>query len=176
MKRKITIGIDIDQVLARLNEQWLNVIREKEGEDVKPEMITDWHMAKFFKCGEKIYDYLDYDLFRHLPVMEHAKEVVKELCEFYHVYVVTSATSKPEIMVAKWEWLEEHFPFISKEQIIMCGDKSQIATDVLIDDAPHNLEDFKGSIRVLFDQPYNRNEDRFIRARDWKHIRTMFLG
>lgn len=175
MKKSITIGIDMDQVLAKLNENWLEVIRLKEGEDVKIEEITDWHMAQFFKCGEKIFDHLDYELFRHLPVMENSQEVVKELCEAYEVYIVTSATFRPEIMVAKWEWLDEHFPFIPKDNVVMCGKKNIINTDILIDDAPHNLEGLKGSTPFLFDQPYNRSENRFIRVKDWEHIHNILL-
>lgn len=175
MSKNFKIGIDMDQVIAELNNPWLKIINKNENENVKPEDITDWHMANFFKCGTKIYEYLTYDLFRNLPIVENSQEVVRELCEKHQVYIVTSATTKPEIMVAKWEWLDEHFPFIPKDQVVMCGKKDVVKTDVLIDDAPHNLEGFQGDQKLLFDRPYNRKETRFVRVRDWEHIREMFL-
>lgn len=172
---KKSIGIDMDQVLAKLNEHWLEVIREHEGENVTIEDITDWHMPQFFNCGDKIYDYLNYDLFRHLPVVEDSQEVVAKLCKAYEVYIVTTATLKPEIMVAKWEWLDEHFPFISKNNVVMCGKKDIVRTSILIDDAPHNLEGFKGKTPLLFNQPYNQKEKRFVRVKNWKHIKELLL-
>lgn len=80
------------------------------------------------------------------------------------------------MMVAKWEWLEEHFPFIETDWIVMCGKKDIIKTQIMIDDGLHNLESFQGPDKILFNQPYNRSEDRFIRGENWQHIHKMFLG
>jgi hypothetical protein len=38
----------------------------------------------------------------------------------------------------------------------------------------HNLEAFKGEIKILYDAPWNRDENRFIRVRDWVDIYILF--
>jgi len=172
MRRKV-IAIDMDDTLARFLEGLIEVVNRLEGENVKVEDIKSWDMCKYFKCGHKIYDYLTYDLFRNLRVFDDAIEVVEKLQENYDIYIVSSATSTPDSMVAKIEWLEEWFPFISKKNIVLCGNKSIIKADYMIDDGIHNLEDFSG-MTILFDAPHNQMENSFLRFRSWKEIGKFF--
>lgn len=91
---KPSIAIDMDGVIADLMTTWIDRINEVEGENLKLEEITDWEILKFVKCGTKIFDQLDYDLFRNLPVICDSQEVAKELYEHYRVNIVTTATQK----------------------------------------------------------------------------------
>lgn len=174
MQERYSIAVDMDGVIADILTPWVDVLRKKEGETLSVHDITDWDIGRFCRCGEKALDYLNYDLFRRLPVIPGAKEVLKRLQEYYDIYIVTSATQKSEIITAKYEWLDEHFPFIEPDYRMFVGKKDPIYTDYLIDDGIHNLEVFKG-IGILFDQPYNRFENRFIRARNWKEIERYFI-
>jgi len=172
MQRKV-IAIDMDDTLAGFLEGLVEVVNRLEGENVKVEDIKSWDMHKYFKCGHKIYNYLTYELFRDLRVFDDAIEVVKSLQESYDVFIVSSATSTPKSMLAKVEWLEEWFPFINKKNIVLCGDKSIIKADYMVDDGVHNLETFSGC-SILYDAPHNQNENRFLRAYDWKDIERIF--
>jgi len=172
MQRKV-IAIDMDDTLAGFLEGLVEVVNRLEGENVKVEDIKSWDMYKYFKCGHKIYSYLTYDLFRNLRVFDDAIEVVKSLQENYDVYIVSSATSTSDSMVAKIEWLEEWFPFIDKKNIVLCGDKSIIKADYMIDDGVHNLKTFDG-MGLLFNAPHNQEEKGFSRFNNWEHIRRYF--
>ncbi|KIN27533.1 hypothetical protein B4072_2107 [Bacillus subtilis] len=100
--------------------------------------------------------------------------MVKELMKKYEVYVVTTATNHPESLKAKLEWLTEHFSFIPHSNVVLCGNKSIIKADIMIDDGIHNLESFEG-MKILFDAPHNRNDNRFIRVMNWEEIERKLL-
>ncbi|PLR99524.1 5' nucleotidase, NT5C type [Bacillus sp. T33-2] len=172
---KKVIAIDMDQVLADLLHDWVAEINEYEGENLRTEDIECWDIFKYVKCGNKVYQYLTYDLFRHLPVIPDSQRVVKALMEKYDVYVVTTATNHPESLKAKVEWLKEHFDFMPMSNVVLCGDKSIIKADIMIDDGIHNLEQFGGQ-QLLFDAPHNRQETRFTRVRDWGQIEDLLLS
>ena len=65
---------------------------------------------------------------------------------------IISAADKDTIR-DKWDWIEEHLPFIPKENICFCplgADKSAFVKDnaeisILIDDYSNNLEEWKGT-------------------------------
>lgn len=169
-----TIAVDMDEVIADLLGHWIEAINEYEGESLKREEILDWDMTKYVSCGKKVYTHLTYDLFRNLPVIKDSQRVVKELMKEYEVYIVSTATNHPESMLAKLEWLKEHFPFISSDNVVLCGNKRIINTDFMIDDGMHNLESFKGT-GILFDAPHNRLETEFMRVKSWNDIEEYLL-
>lgn len=111
--------------------------------------------------------------FRHLPVMDGAKEVVRELYDKHEVYIVTTATEFKFSMLDKWEWLEEHFPFIHHKRMVFCGDKSIVYGDYMIDDKVRNLAPFTGT-GLLFTSPHNINDTGFQRVGNWEEIGEYF--
>lgn len=113
--------------------------------------------------------------FRDIPVMKDAKEVVRELSEFYEIYVASAAMEFRNSLIDKFDWLDEHFPFIHWKNRVLCGDKSIIKADYLIDDHAFNLVRFSGK-GILFNGPANLHEEGFDRVMDWKDVRERFLG
>ena len=107
-------------------------------------------------------------------MIEGSQEVVRELCREYDVYIVTAAMEIPCSFVPKFEWLQRHFPFISPDNYVFCGNKGVIASDYLIDDSVYQLERFQGT-GVIYTSPRNVNEKRFPRVNDWNEVREMFL-
>ena len=71
----------------------------------------------------------------------------------------------------KEEWLSEHFPFITWEQMIFCGRKDSIRGNIMIDDHPKNLSTFDGE-RYLFAQPHNMcvPDRNYHRVSGWQDI------
>lgn len=171
--RKV-IALDMDQVIADLLSEWVERVNFFEGENVNVNDIKCWDIYKYFKCGKKVYDYLTHHVFRNLPVIENSQEVVKKLMDKYDVYVVSTATNNADSLRAKVEWLKEYFNFIPMTNVVLCGDKSIIKADIMIDDGVHNLETFDG-MKILFDAPHNRNDNRFTRAIDWLEIEKLLL-
>ena len=106
---------------------------------------------------------------------QNAQDVVRELTGKYEVFVVTAAMEVPCSFVAKFDWLQRHFPFIPTSHIVFCGDKSIIAADYLIDDNVRQLSRFHGQ-GIIFTAPHNVNETRFPRVESWEDVRRKFLG
>lgn len=171
---KKVIAIDMDDVLADLVSSWVEKVNTNEGCNVKTNEITTWNIHNNFKCGNKVYEYLNYDLFRNLPVIQDSQLVVSKLIEKYDVYIVTSATKYLDSLKAKIEWLNENFPYIDSSKIVLCGNKSIIKADIMIDDGVHNLKVFEGK-KLLFDGYHNRECNLYQRVHSWKEIEYILL-
>ncbi|MEK7253609.1 MAG: 5'(3')-deoxyribonucleotidase, partial [Bacteroidota bacterium] len=111
--------------------------------------------------------------FADLPMMEGAQEVVQWLNEHFEIYIVTAATEFRNSLEDKFDWLLEHFPYISWRNFVLCGDKSIICADYMIDDHVFNLEKFKGK-GLLFTASHNIEEQRFTRVDTWADVRAFF--
>jgi 5'(3')-deoxyribonucleotidase len=111
--------------------------------------------------------------FKDLPVIEYSKEVIKELNDKYEVYIVSAAMEFKYSLYDKYEWLDEHFPFIHWKRRVLCGDKSVAKGDVLIDDHDFNLSVFDGR-RIIFTAPHNIHITKYERLNNWKEARALF--
>ena len=109
--------------------------------------------------------------FRTVPLVENAQEVLEQLNSQYQVYIVSSAMEFPNSLREKYDWMEEHFPFIHWRQIILCGDKKAVQGDIMIDDHFKNLDHFEGTT-YLFSQPHNWHspEGKHQRVFSWKEL------
>lgn len=109
--------------------------------------------------------------FRNAPLMPDSVEGLRFLNEHFKVLIVSSATEFPQSLSEKQAWLNEHFSFITWQQIIFCGSKKSIQGDIMIDDHPKNLCHFAGK-RIMFPQPHNNSSqvENCIRVSGWKEI------
>ena len=171
---KKVIAIDMDDTIADLLFDWVGIVNKEENEQVLLSDIKCWNIDKYFKCNKKVFSYLKYDLFRNLSVIKGSQDVIKKLVDRYEVYIVTTATSHTHSLSAKVEWLKEHFDFIPTSNIVLCGNKSIIKADIMVDDGIHNLEVFEGR-KLLFDAPHNRTCKKFERVVSWKEIEQLLL-
>lgn len=111
--------------------------------------------------------------FRDLEVIPGAVEALTILKDKYELYIVSAATEFPLSLFEKMEWLKEHFPFITWHNIVLCGDKSIIDTDYMIDDHCKNLNFCKGKA-IMFDAHHNQNEEGHARFFSWTEILEYF--
>lgn len=112
--------------------------------------------------------------FRSLKPVAGSQAVIEELNKHHSVYVASAAMEFPNSLVEKSDWLDEHFPFIDWKQRILCGDKSILRGDVLIDDRAYNLEGFDGR-PLLFRSPHNHREQRFEAVVSWEDVASLLL-
>ncbi|GFN34111.1 5' nucleotidase, NT5C type [Paenibacillus xylaniclasticus] len=112
--------------------------------------------------------------FRDLAVIEGSQQVIRELSEHYEIFFTTAAMEHPSSFTCKYEWLREHFSWISPMNDAFCGDKSIIRADCLIDDSPRHFERFQGH-GILFTAPHNIYETGYIRVNNWHEVRDYFL-
>ena len=111
--------------------------------------------------------------FRDLPLIDGCREVLEELNNRHEIYIASAAMEFKHSLYDKYEWLDEHFPFIHWKRRILCGDKSVLKADVLIDDHDFNLSVFSGR-PVMFTAPHNVHFTQYERINHWKEALTMF--
>lgn len=174
--KKLRIGIDQDWVLAKLTKKWLEYYNAIFDDDLTAEKLESWDITEKVKPEAKNFmlNILNIpNFYRDLEVTKDSQRVIQKLQEAGHeIFIVTDPFTKMS-MKSKFEWLQEHFPFIDKKNYIFTGNKSAVALDILIDDGVHNCEAFQGK-PILFDTPYNQKEERFLKARNWQDIEDIF--
>ncbi|GAB4247762.1 MAG: 5'-3'-deoxyribonucleotidase [Saprospiraceae bacterium] len=170
---KPRIALDMDEVLADVVPKFLDFYERDFGRRPKKE---EWWGKKIYQLpnASHIRGYLhEPGFFADLPVMEGSVEIVQWLCRYFDVFAVTAATEFPNSLRDKYDWLEKHFPFIGWKKLVLCGDKSIICADYMIDDHAYNLERFKG-VPLLYTSSHNVDETRFTRLNNWAEVRAFF--
>lgn len=172
IKRK-TIAIDMDGVIADTVTQFIAWYEREFGERIAKEAFDGVPESEGLPHGAVRKFVHTPGFFRTIPVMDGAREAVQELMKNFDVYIVSAAVEFPQSLLEKYEWLQEHFPFISWRNIIFCGDKSIIGTDYMIDDHVRNLDSYNGSC-ILFTAGHNIGIDRHMRINNWNEAVTLF--
>ncbi|MBL7817604.1 MAG: 5'(3')-deoxyribonucleotidase [Saprospiraceae bacterium] len=171
MKR---LAIDMDNVIADITEAFLNSHERETGVRLTPNDINGKMEREAFPT---VLDWVNTEgYFRHLAVMPDSQRVVKQLIEHYDVFIVSAATQFPTCLNDKMFWLQDHFPFIGWQNICLCGSKTIIKADILIDDHFKNLDYFEGET-LLYTTFHNvfANEGRHKRVNNWLEIEQILL-
>jgi 5'(3')-deoxyribonucleotidase len=155
----MVIGIDFDGTINDMLITWVEWLNRKHGTSVQLSDIIEWELAKVFPALSKreLFEPLNTpEYWDEVPIKSGAVEVIEKLIsEGDEVYIITSSHYRT-LPYKLDKCLFAHFPFLKKENIIITYNKSLINCDLLLDDAEHNLINFKG-IKVLFDASYNKN-------------------
>ena len=171
---KLTILVDMDDTLENLCEVWVDYLNEIYGTNVKLTDVTQWDMTKVFPIltRSEIFDVLtEANLWERVKPLPGAVEYLEKLINDGHRIVIVTSASPETISVKLNKVLFKYFPYLTYKDVIISSQKQMIKGDVLIDDAPHNLEN--GSyLKMLFDAPHNQTYDRpdTIRVHNWKGI------
>ena len=174
MKTNKRLIVDMDGVMADVYQQFLKMDEEEFGIRQTMEQVMGKPESEVFKNERKYV--LTKGFFRDAPVMEGSVDGVKQLNKMYDLFIVSAAMEFPNSLVEKQEWLAEHFPFLSWQQIVFCGSKTIIKGDIMIDDHYKNLDYFTGRT-ILFTQPHNYGHDdkNHERVSGWDEILTLLL-
>ena len=166
--------VDMDGLLADVYQQFINFEEKESGKRIQLSEVTGINEIEAFPNG-KIHVRQE-GFFRTAPVIPEAVETLKELQNKYEVFIVSAAMEFPNSLREKYDWLEEHFPFISWKHIVLCGYKTIVKGDIMIDDHFKNLDYFEGRT-LLFHQPHNANnqEHAHERVKNWKEIASKLL-
>lgn len=175
MKTKKRIAIDMDNVMADVVSQFIIWYERETGHLMKVEDMVGINETAAFPDPKLARGFLyQPGFFRNPPVMEDCVEVMKKLNEQYEVYIVSAAMEFPNSLGEKYEWLQEHFPFITWHQFVLCGSKAVIKADYMIDDHLKNLDFFDGE-KLLFTAPHNAHITRYTRVNNWKEVAELLL-
>ncbi len=173
-KKRISIAIDMDGVLADTETHFIRYYENETGEKVDPKSMLGIPENEAFPDKTAVQRYVRINgFFRTLPLIPGGVEAVRTLMKDYDVYIVSAAMEFPQSLFEKKEWLEEYFPFIAWKNIVFCGDKRIIHTDYLIDDHLKNLDHFAG-IPIMFTASHNVHYTHHQRVNDWEEILLYF--
>ena len=169
-----TISVDMDGVLADVYSQFIKMHAAESGQTLLMEDLNGLAEFDAFKNGPKHVRAEGF--FQSAPVMPGSQEILKKLTDRYRIFIVSSATEFPKSLTEKQSWLNEHFPFITWQQMVFCGSKEIIKADIMIDDHFKNLDHFDGET-ILFTQPHNKlnNNHKHQRVNSWNEIEKILL-
>lgn len=170
-KRK-SIAIDMDGVIADTVMQFINWYERDYGVRLEKDAFNGKDENEVLPDGIVKKILYSPGFFRNVPVMKGAQEALLELMQHFDLYIVSAAMQFPQSLPEKYEWLGEHFPFISWRNIIFCGDKTVIATDYMIDDFAYNLDCCKGKT-FLFTAGHNLGIDKYTRVNNWEEVKGL---
>lgn len=175
-ERKPRIAIDMDEVIADPISKFIKLYNRDFGVplDLKihPGNEVYQHVPEHAKM--KLWEYInEKGFFRDLDVMPDSVEVIKALQDKYEVFIVSAAMEFPNSLQDKYEWLADHFPFISWQNIIFCGLKI-VNVDIIIDDRIKNFKDFNGR-KLLYSSPHNLLLTDYERVNNWKEVAEKLL-
>lgn len=171
------IAIDMDEVIADTLGNFLKTYNADLGRNLTK---AELHGRRVLEATppedlQRVREYFRSEkFFAEIDVMEDSQDVVRGLVQKYEVFITTAAMEVPVSFKPKFNWLQQHFPFIPASNVVFCGDKSIIRADYLIDDNVRHFERFQGE-GVLFTAHHNVNETRYRRVDNWRDVRKMFL-
>lgn len=173
----LSIAIDMDETMADTTRKLQAAYFSQYGSYVSEEALLGKDFRKSIPVEH--VPFLNKTLqspgfFRDIPLFPDVVEVVKELNSRYEIYLVSAATEFRDSLKDKLEWMEEHFPFLTWRQLCLCGNKSLVQTDFMIDDRSRNFKNFKGKT-YLYTAHHNVHETAYERVNNWKEVANRLL-
>lgn len=174
--KKLTILIDMDDTLENLCDVWIEYLNERYGLHVSKNDVNDWDMTLAFPmllCREIYEPLFEVNMWNRVKPLPGAVRYVNQLIKDGHKVVIVTASHQNSVGIKLNHVLFKYFPIFTYKDVIITTQKQLINGDILIDDAPHNLEggNYRG---ILMSAAHNRNYDAeghgFVRAEKWKDI------
>jgi 5'-nucleotidase len=164
MKKINTCLVDMDCILVDMLGTWLKRYNELSGERVSVKDIVQYEVRNFIKKPNLLDVALhEKGFFLNLPPMPGAiKYFQKMLDDGYDLVIVTQPPRKADYSIKeKRQWIQERFPNYDLSNMIFCHRKNLIRGDLLIDDKPGHLLEWKSmnpkGIITTITHPYNHD-------------------
>jgi 5'-nucleotidase len=175
----LSIAIDMDDTIADTHKKLKECIHRDFGEVIDDEKLINGDASLKEMLGpEKHSAYRSYlfqpGFFRDIEVFPSAIRVIEKLNKKFELFLVSSATEFPNSLKDKIDWTNEYFPFIHWQQICLCGSKSLVQADYMIDDRSMNFRTFKGK-PSLYTAYHNVHETGYERINNWEEVAAKFL-
>jgi len=174
---KKTLAVDMDEVIADPVKKMRSWYERDYGIWLSDEQIHGKDMKEAVP-PEQSYIFHEYlntpGFFRDLDVLPGAQDVLEKLNREYDLFIVSAAMEFPNSLKDKFDWLADHFPFITWHQICLCGSKSLVQTDILVDDRIRNFSRFYGR-KILFAAHHNVFVKGYEKAIGWEGVASLLL-
>lgn len=165
--KKLTIGIDFDDVLVKCTE-WALELEALKGNRLDYESVDKW--GKTGRPTDVIFKYFgEASFYESQPLYDGAQDFVAELQRRGHNIVIITAVDGrfSNIRVGQ---IQKYFPNIGERNIVLTSRKDLVHVDVLIDDAPHNIEDTPAQYPILMRRPWNQHLSGLISVYSYQEI------
>lgn len=177
-KRKIRLAIDMDGVCVNLTPYWLDLYFQETGELLKEEELTDFDLFKKVKHPKILDKILLSKRFFSKPqpykdLMEYFPKLLID--ERFEIIILTQIPRNSErAAFEKRMWLKNRFENFDQENFIGAHRKELINCDILLDDNPRHLEQWKNEDRkrlsICMDHSYNKGAQCDYRINNWKEF------
>ncbi|MEQ8839939.1 MAG: hypothetical protein RIB98_03085 [Acidimicrobiales bacterium] len=177
---RLRLGIDLDGVVADFNHGWTTRYNrdfpELLARDLTAADVVEWDaptvlshfasMSEFWRWAETCAE--GRSIFHGLEPYDGAIDALDALRRAGHHLVIL--TTKPYFSVHDtYDWLARHR--VPSTEIHILDDKTQVACDVYLDDADHNLEALAAShpdaLVCRYVRPWNRAHAAAVDVHDW---------
>jgi 5'(3')-deoxyribonucleotidase len=157
---KLRLLFDQDEVIC----SWVNPVLQAHNEKynttyTRQDIKNYWDMEKLDPGGFDFMKahFVKAGLYAGLEPFADAVETMQELQARGHELFIISAVPSGVAFDEKKEWIKKHLPFFPKKNFGALDRKDFVMGDILMDDAPHHLEDFAKTNRIaaIFDSPWN---------------------
>ncbi len=154
-KYRLSTALDIDDLLMECTSYAIRLANEKYKFDPPMTIYEKYQWGKTGTRADTIYHYFDDpEFYRTQPVYKGAKEFVRRLTQMTEVYICTAVP--PQFMGIRAQRIMEEFPEIPQNHIYMGFKKDKIKTDILFDDAMHNILTSSAKYPILMRRPWNQ--------------------
>lgn len=184
---KLDLMVDMDDVLYQ--RAFKNMVQEYLDRDLTTKEIelNGYYLQNAVLDPQSFYDYFfTRNMYDYSIIAPHSQEVLKELINYYNVYILTAYTIPTrekecaQILKHKFVRLVRDFPFLNFQNILFVNDKSKVSSDILIDDRLLNLVAAKrkilfSSYHNLFYQDHKLKDLGVERARDWLDVGRILI-
>jgi len=153
-KYRLSVGLDVDDVLYDCNAYALAKLNEMHGYDPP---LSVYDIKAWGQNGgpddERLRFFGDPAFAAEQPLLPGAAEFVRELSRVADVFFVTAVP--PACMTARALRLAADFPYVPADHILIGAHKDLVELDILLDDGAHNIESTPATYPVLFRRPWN---------------------
>jgi len=179
---KPKLGVDIDGVLCDMIPDVLGYIWKTMNIRMRPDDVKRWDFPVGVRSMNDIIQEAlsDRDFLLGLKPISYAREGMQILRDKYDITIITSRHSSRAENTRSWvdRYFGKEFPVIHTDE----ARKHLHGMNVLIDDAPHNIEAFlanSGTLAIMYNQPwnvwFNPISRRFRRVWSWDDVIRLLM-
>ena len=168
-KYRLSTALDIDDLLMECTSYAIRLANEEHHFDPPMTIYEKDRWGKLGTRADSIYPYFnDPEFYRTQPVYEGAKEFVRRLSQMTEVFICTAVP--PQFMGIRAQRIMEEFPEIPADHIYMGARKEKIHTDILFDDAMHNILTSSAKYPILMRRPWNQEATGMLAVNNYEEF------
>lgn len=152
MRKLFKVILDCDDVLFMCNQSAVERLNIEYDTNYSINDIKRWGVLGNM-LDERLAYFKNPSFMGSLPLYPGAKEFVSELSKKAEVVIATNV--QPECAGARVNAIIRNFPEIKPSNILIGARKDLLKADMMLDDAPQNLEAAIVEYPVLYRQPWN---------------------